>query len=710
MHLLIVESPNKIKKIKSFVGPDYEVEACQGHFRDLPTDEFGVAFRDGRVLPEYQVHKRDIAARLKDKAKRADSILLATDPDREGEAIAWHLTELLGRRQTYRRVTFHAITKDAVQQALAAPRPVDLNLVNAQQARRILDRAVGYIVSPLLWSHLGQNRLSAGRVQSVALRLVVERERAISGFVPRTYFTPVATFRANQPPLFNAKLAIFEGKPFKDGFGDEPAAARLVAQVKAAGGWSVSTVESREREVVPPAPFITSTVQQAASVKLGLNPAATMKLLQSLFEEGRITYHRTDSPALSPEGLTALRSWIGTNLPPEFLPKDPRQFAAKGANAQEAHEAIRPTHVEDGPDCVQGDAAGLYRLIWERAVASQMAAGRDRVVKVSLIPDGIAGVVFAATGKTPIFAGWRKLTERDSAEDPDAAEKDGDDEDRALPPLAQGDKPTCTEVLPGKSVTKPPGRYTEASLIKDLEAKGIGRPSTYAAIIDRILKVGYVGTTKRHLHATDLGMRVCDYLAKTYAAGFIEIAYTKEMEDRLDRVAAGTESWEKVVGAEAESIQRIASANGLATNYFAGESGKKLEAAPGVECPQCGKGMALRTGKNGPFYGCLGYPKCKGTRPGPGQSTGPDAPKLVDGLACPHCGKGMLQINWNKSSFLRCEVQTCPGRLNSDGTWGKDAHAPVNYRVRCPICQKATVHLHNALKCVDRECKGVVVF
>ncbi|MBI4677635.1 MAG: type I DNA topoisomerase [Elusimicrobia bacterium] len=589
MKLVVVESPTKVRKIKDFLGPEYRVAASFGHVRDLPVKgDLAVAFADGKVTPTYETISRSARAvsELSALAAKASEVLLATDPDREGEAIAWHVSQLLGER-TYRRVVFHAVTKAEVSKAMAQPRPLDLRLVNAQQARRVLDRVVGWVVSPTL-RRVGKEARSAGRVQSVALRLVAEREREISKFNVVDYFVLCAKLeRPGSPPPFNAKLAAWKGRPLAQRLTD-PAIAQKTVEWCKRQAWRVLSADRRESTRNAPPPFNTATVQQAASVRLGFNPDVTMKLLQGLFENGHITYHRTDSTALAPEALDAARKAIAGDFPSEYLPKDPVIHATKAANAQEAHEAIRPTHPEKGPDFLgSGDEGKLYKLVWQRFIACQMAAGRDQITTIDAacapggwIPKGkepVAMGVFQAKGKVTVFDGWRRLTGEDATEEAKAKDKDAkrpgegepeEDEDSGteLPMLRPGDDLALLDLSAQKRATKPPPRYTQASLIKKLERDGIGRPSTYAAIMRTVLERGYVEEKKRKLHATPLGQSVTDFLVRFFTGNFIDIDYTARLEGELDRISRGEADWEKVVTEASFAVLRLAQRAGLGSN------------------------------------------------------------------------------------------------------------------------------------------------
>lgn len=581
MKLVIVESPNKVRKIKDFLGSEYRVAASFGHMRDLPpTGGLSVEFIDGKIKPVYATIERSQrhVKELEDLAKKADEVILATDPDREGEAIAWHVSQLLGERK-YSRVVFHAVTKAEVQKAMAKPRALDQHLVDAQQARRVLDRVVGWVVSPTL-RQVSKDARSAGRVQSVALRLVADREKEVAKHKTVDYFVLSAKLeKGGTPPSFSAKLVTWKDHPLGQRLRD-PALAEKTLEWAKTVPWRVQSCDRRDSVRNPPPPFTTATVQQAASVRLGFNPDATMKHLQALFEDGKITYHRTDSTALSPEGLAEARAVIKKDFPSEYLPKSPIIHATKAANAQEAHEAIRPTHAEKGADAGGGgDVGKLYRLIWQRFVACQMAPGKDQIttIDVACAPDAwktekgdmVPMGIFQAKGKVLLFDGWRRLSGEDATEETkkkgkkDADEPEDDESDGELPMLNPGDALNLLGLDALKRSTKPPPRFTQASLIKKLEAEGIGRPSTYAAIMRVILERGYVKEEKRKLHATPLGLSATDFLVRHYTGNFIDMDYTRRLEDDLDRISRGEASWEKVVTEASFAVIKLARGAGL---------------------------------------------------------------------------------------------------------------------------------------------------
>ncbi len=588
MKLVIVESPNKVRKIKDFLGSGYRVAASFGHVRDLPpTGGLSVAFKDGHILPTYAMLERSArcVAELTELAKGASEVLLATDPDREGEAIAWHVSKLLGERR-YKRVVFHAVTKAEVEKAVAKPRDLDLRLVDSQQARRVLDRVVGWFVSPTL-RRLGKEARSAGRVQSVALRLVAEREVEIGKHSVVDYLILEAKLtKPGVPPPFTARLVTWKGHPLGQRLKDAALADKTVEWARKQH-WKVLSCDRRENVRNAPPPFTTATVQQAASVRLGLNPDAAMKLLQSLFEDGKITYHRTDSTGLAPEAVELARKVIAKSFPPEYLPSKPIVHATKAANAQEAHEAIRPTHPESGPDALgTGELGKLYKLVWQRFIACQMAPGRDQMTTLDAavapegwkMPDGslVPMGVFQAKGKVLLFDGWRKLTGEDATEESKKKKKGEDDEDSdaELPMLEPGDALEVLDLAARKRATKPPPRYTQASLIKRLEHDGIGRPSTYANIMRTIIERGYVKEEKRKLFATPLGLKVTEFLVRNYKGSFIELDYTARLEDDLDRIARGEADWEKVVTEATFAVLALARKAGLWYDPLAPEKPK----------------------------------------------------------------------------------------------------------------------------------------
>lgn len=627
MELVIVESPAKAKTIEGYLGPGYRVLASYGHVRDLVE-------KDGSVDPDHDFAMRwevadevaDRVAAIVKEAKKADRVLLATDPDREGEAISWHLAELLAARKAVpaggmARVTFNAITKDAVGRAMAAPRHIDQDLVDAYLARRALDYLVGFTLSPVLWRKLPGAR-SAGRVQSVALRLVCEREAEIEAFVPREYWTVDGRFEG-----FSARLVSLDGaKLGKFDLGDEAAAE--AARTRVAGArFLVSAVEQKPATRSPAPPFTTSTLQQEAARKLGLSAADTMRVAQRLYEAGHITYMRTDGVAMAPEAIAAARAVIARDHPPAFLPEHPRTYSAKAKNAQEAHEAIRPTDFAAGPAGrgLAGNEARLYRLIWTRAVASQMASARLERTTIDLASED-GSVALRATGSVITFPGFLALYAEGRDE---ADEEDG----QRLPALAAGDRPALVEAVKAQHSTEPPPRYSEASLVKKLEELGIGRPSTYASILEVLKDRAYVRLEKKRFHAEDKGRLVTAFLERFFPR-YVSYDFTASLEGRLDDISAGEAAYRDVLRDFWQDFHPL-------TQQVLDQTRRDIEAAldqqlapmlfpergDGTDpraCPACADGrLSLRIGRYGPFISCSNYPACTFRR---GFGTGDNGP------------------------------------------------------------------------------------
>lgn len=557
--LLIVESPGKIKKIRSFLPREWVVKASVGHVRDLPAKSLGIVFDSGKVALDYEVvsGKKKTVSDLKKAASEALEIYLAMDMDREGEAIAWHVGMLLGQKNwpKIKRVAFTEITKKAVLQALSLPRRVDSHLVSAQQARRAVDRLVGFKVSPLLWRQKGLGN-SAGRVQSVAVRLVVEREREIRHFKPQEFWRIQAKLspQGHQEPFW-AELVehgkkkcvskIDEKKKEHQKILSTEQQAKELIQEFSSHPFVVLDQGHKKEQRRPYPPFITSTLQQAASTKLKWPAKKAMQVAQKLYEKGLITYMRTDAPAISQEALGAVRNWIQEQFPGEYLPKKAHQYSSKVQNAQEAHECIRPTDVRKDPSQIKEDPdlQQLYTLIWKQFVACQMAPAQFQVVSVEL---ACGEGVFRAKGRRMLFDGWMKLM---------GVEKEkGEKAPELLPPLSKGEQLQCHELKPSQHHTQPPKRYTEATLIKELEKLGIGRPSTYAAILENIRRRGYITETKRMLAADHVGEGLVDFLQKKFKDSFMDYAFTAQMEEALDRIARGELSWHTFVSRFSQHI------------------------------------------------------------------------------------------------------------------------------------------------------------
>jgi DNA topoisomerase I len=694
--LVIVESPAKAKTIERYLGPGYRVLASYGHVRDLPEnpgkDSFGVDVEHD-FEPQYEVvadRRRQLGAI--DKAARvADTVYLATDLDREGEAIAWHVAEAIDLpADKARRVTFSEITEPAIREAFAHPRAIDLHLVDAQQARRVVDRLVGYTLSPLLWRKV-RSGLSAGRVQSVAVRLVVDREREIRAFVAREYWTLEAQLRAAGGAVFPADLVRIDGA--KPDVGDEATARRHVEAIRA-GRPVVRSVGVRRSSRSPAPPFTTSTLQQEASRKLGFSPKRTMSVAQRLYEGvetgegqvGLITYMRTDSVALSGQAMGEAREVIRGRFGDAYAMPRGRVYKTKTRNAQEAHEAIRPTSFAREPDAMAGhlgrDEARLYRLIWQRALASQMAA---KDLETTTIDLSTGPYELRATATRTVFDGFARVyTEgRD-----DAAE---DEQERTLPALAEGDPTTVVDVVPTQHFTEPPPRYTEATLIKALEENGIGRPSTYAATISTIVDRGYVRVKERRLHPEPVGEVVTDLLVDNFG-DFVDVGFTARMEEELDEVARGKRRWVPVVREFYTPFRSLVDSKR-----------RELKRADYTTRPTdevCSEGhpMVIRLGRFGEFLACSLYPEHKETRPLPGseEAMAAEAAEAGAGTAlpgvgqpCPVCGAtegGTLVAKRGRfGAFSGCSRYPECKYIHKDGPPPPE---PLPFEVTCPTCRE----------------------
>jgi DNA topoisomerase-1 len=583
--LLIVESPAKAKTIGKYLGSEYQVVASVGHVRDLPKSNKKAINIEGGFVPHYEVSagKDKVLPDIQKLAKKADEILLATDPDREGEAIAWHIAEAVDfGKKPVRRVVFHEITKDAILEALKQPRDIDENLRRAQEARRVLDRLVGYDLSGVIWKKVRYG-LSAGRVQSPALRIIMEREREIRAFIPETYWVLTAETKTEaRTPL---TLACSE----------EPRDKKEVDRILKTGKaepWEVVSVDETEAKRSPRAPFTTSTLQQAASTRLGFSPSRTMSVAQRLYEAGLITYMRTDSTTLSKQALGQIASYIEANHGKDMLAF--RTFATKSKNAQEAHEAVRPTTITKKKGGATPEQEALYRLIWARTVASQMADARILRTKIiantatKSIPD------FSANGTRLVSPGWISV-------DPDAR-----GEDVELPKVTAGEKLDLVSLDSLEKQTEPPGRYSEAGLVKELEKRGIGRPSTYASIIKTLEDREYVIKENKALKPTDTGDVVSSFLEQNFGP-YISDTFTAEMEDKLDGIAEGVMKYEKTLSdfytpflKEVKIKDKLDKATTLG------------EADPKFKCPKCGSSMTIKLGRAGKFLSCSRYPDCDG--------------------------------------------------------------------------------------------------
>ncbi len=653
--LVIVESPAKAKTIQKYLGDDFEVLASYGHVRDLRPKE-------GAVDPEHDFamryeaierNERHVEAIIK-ALRKADKLWLATDPDREGEAISWHLVELLRERQQLgkkpaQRVVFHEITKKAVQEAIANPREIAMDLVNAQQARRALDYLVGFNLSPLLWRKVRPG-LSAGRVQSAALRLICEREDEIEAFVSQEYWTIAARLQ-HQDSDFSGRLTHWQQKKLEQFDITREEQAESMRQEMEADilrqPLQVREVERKNRQRQPAAPFTTSTLQQEASRKLGFNASRTMRVAQQLYEGinigsetvGLISYMRTDAVNLSEEAITEIRGFIGSQYGDEFVPESPRRYKTKTKNAQEAHEAVRPTDITRTPDKLQNildkDLWRLYDLIWKRSVACQMAAARLDMVAVDM--DAGTHWTLRANGSTVTFPGFMAVYQEGKDE------SDEDDNHRLLPPLQKGDQPQVHGIDPEQHFTEPPPRYSDATLVKTLEAHGIGRPSTYASIIQTLQNREYVETEQRRFRPTDLGRVVGRFLANHFER-YVDYNFTAGMEDELDAISRGEKQWQPVLNEFWGPFRALLDEKANVSRAEA--TSEALDEA----CPQCGKPLFLKLGRHGRFVACSGYPDCNYTRPVDGPR---EAPEPV-GRDCPDCGKPLVYKTGRYGRFISC--------------------------------------------------------
>ena len=674
--LVIVESPAKAKTIGKYLGPGYQVKACMGHLRDLPKSTLGVDI-ENNFEPKYCPikGKEDIISDLKKSAKASDTVFLATDPDREGEAISWHLKELLGLAdEKARRVTFNEITKRVVSESIARPREIDQSLVDAQQARRILDRIVGYQLSPLLWKKI-RSGLSAGRVQSVATRMVCDREHEIAAFQPQEYWsldarlTPDGTERS-------AFLAHYHGE---NGKKKELNSIEEVEAVTAAlkdAAFTVKTVKRQEKQRSPAAPFTTSTLQQESSRKLNMTPRRTMAIAQQLYEGveisgegavGLITYMRTDSLRLSDEALSSVRSFIQGRYGGAYCPQAPRVYKTK-AGAQDAHEAIRPSNVELTPEQVKKDLTGdqyrLYWLIWNRFVACQMSNAVYDAVSVEIQADVHT---FRASSSSLKFSGYTAVYEE--GKDEEKEEKEG-----KLPPLTEGQSLQSLDFQPGQHFTQPPPRYTDASLIRALEENGIGRPSTYAPTVSTILDREYVIKDGKYLHTTPLG-EVVNGLMEDKFSDIVDTGFTANMEKELDNVESGSKQWKELLQDfygpfRAELDQAEKDLEGIRLKVPDEESDEV--------CDECGRKMVIKSGRFGRFLACPGYPECTFTKP------------LVVAMPgrCPKCGGRLMKRTGNSKktgkqyTYYCCEKMTSKDESNRCDfmTWD------VPVADDCPAC------------------------
>jgi DNA topoisomerase-1 len=683
-NLVIVESPGKIQTISKYLGPDYTVMASMGHVRDLPKTKMGIDTKHN-FEPKYIIpkEKQKVISGLKAKIKKDTAVYIATDEDREGEAIGWHLVEALELedRKDLKRIVFHEITKPAIQEAIENPRTIDKHLVDAQQARRILDRLVGYELSPLLWKKIKYG-LSAGRVQSVAVRLVVEREREIEAFKPEEYWSIDAELATEKKKeTFIAKLAKYKGEALKIG---NEAEAKTVLDALDSAKYTVTSVEKKEANRYPAPPFTTSTLQQEAARKLGFSVKKTMMVAQKLYEgielstghEGLITYMRTDSVNLSQIALKQAQEVIAKEFGKQYGLSEPRYYKGK-KGAQEAHEAIRPSDLSRSPDAIKKylskDELKLYELIWKRTLACQMAPAVLDQVGVDIQANDYT---FRATGQTIRFAGFIQvyMEGRD--------EEEPQDEEGILPELTEGEHPHFHKLLPEQHFTKPPARYTEASLVKKLEAEGIGRPSTYAPTISTVLARGYLEKDAKQLRPAEIGTLVNDFLVEHFPK-VLDYQFTAHMEDMLDRVEEGEEKWQEEIRDFYEPFHKLVD-----------EKMEKVKKEDVITektdeiCDLCGKAMVIKFGRYGKFLSCTNFPECKNAKPLDAETGKVDEAKEAElaelqkklgGKKCPKCGKPMEVKTGRFGEYLACtDYPKCKTSETILKTIG----------VKCPQCKE----------------------
>ncbi|MBE9515394.1 MAG: type I DNA topoisomerase [Proteobacteria bacterium] len=686
-NLIVVESPAKAKTMVKYLGKEFSALASYGHVRDLIPKQ-GAVDTDHDFAMKYDLiekNSKHVDAIIK-AMKKADTLYLATDPDREGEAIAWHLYEILKERgllkkKTVHRVEFHEITKKAIKSAIEHPRELSLDMVDAQQARRALDYLVGFNLSPLLWKKVRRG-LSAGRVQSPALRMIVERELEIEAFVPREYWTIETDLAAEKKP-FVAKMSRYKGDKLDQfDIGDETKATEVETTVlaEAKGKLDVVNVEKKKRKRNPSPPFITSTLQQEAARKLSFSAKRTMMVAQQLYEGfeidgetvGLITYMRTDSVNLAGEAIDEIRQLIEQRYGKDNLPDKPQTYKSKSKNAQEAHEAIRPTSAMRAPEeikkLLKPEQYKLYNLIWMRTVSCQMIHATLDTMAIEM--QSGEGNVFRATGSTVVDPGFMAVYQEGQDD------SKGDDSEQALlPPLKAGDKVDLKELRKEQHFTEPPPRYSEASLVKSLEAHGIGRPSTYASIISTLVNREYVELEKRRFSPTDVGRVVNKFLSEHFTK-YVDYDFTAKLEDDLDAVSRGEQKWKPLMRSFWDE--------------FKGQVDSKQDVdRPGVEmldekCPKCGKQVAKRLGRNGYFIGCTGYPECDYTRNVDDDPNAPNEPEVVEGRKCPKCDSDLVIKRGRYGKFIGCGSYP-------DCKHMEPLEPPEDMGVECPECHKANM-------------------
>ena len=696
--LVIVESPAKARTINKYLGKNYVVKASLGHVQDLPKKELAVDV-DNDFEPTYAVieGKKKLIDELRKLAKKSEAVYLAADPDREGEAICYHLAEVLqGKRsQTLKiyRVLFNEITKKGIQKAFESPGVVDINRVDAQQARRVLDRLVGYKISPLLWDKVRRG-LSAGRVQSVALRLVVDREKEIKAFEKREYWTLDAALKASKPPQFKARLARRNNEVFE--IADEAASNSVVGTLDGAS-YTVEAVTTKEKKRNPVAPFITSTLQQEVARKIRFSVKRTMVLAQRLYEgielgdegaTGLITYMRTDSPRVSDDAVAECRAFVTEHYGAEYLPEKPNVYKGR-KKAQDAHEAIRPTSVALTPEFLKKhlseDELKVYSIIWKRFVASQMRPALFDQTSIEVTAKGKDDNLYTlrSTGSVPKFDGFRKVYE-------EGKDQKGEEEDELktkLPLVSQGETLDLVKLDPEQHFTEPPPRYSEATLVKELEARGVGRPSTYAAILSTIVDREYANKVGGRFIPSELGMVVTQLLLESFADIF-DVAYTAKMEEELDEIEEGKRNWRQLMSSFYEKFSKdLENAEKTMTDM------KRLERPTELTCDKCSKPMVIRWGRHGSFIACSGYPECTNTRELQVDLPDVDSADLAeiegDTEYCPNCGRPMALKRGRFGTFHAC---TGYPDCKTTRAVGKEAKKPdVPLEEKCPKCDNHLV-------------------
>ncbi len=687
MKLVIVESPTKAKTLQKFLGADYKILSSYGHVRDLPKTAFGVEI-ENNFAPKYVVTQKGKSTikELKSQAQKADEVLISTDPDREGEAIAWHLVEALKLdKKAYQRIEFHEITESAILEALKNPRAINFDLVNAQQARRILDRIVGYKLSPFLWKKIAKG-LSAGRVQSVAVRLIAEREREIQAFTPEEYWEISASLKntKNSPRKeFAAHLAKVNGKALdKLEIKDENQAIAIEENLKNAA-YQVAGIEKKEVRKNPLPPFTTSTIQQTAWQRFKMTAKAAMMTAQQLYEMGLITYHRTDSLNLSVQSLAAAKNFITKTYGGQYHPGHFNTYKTKAKGAQEAHEAIRPAYADQTPEMALADKnlsrpqAKLYELVWQRFIASQMAPAifDSLAVDISAGGNDKTNYNFRANGQTLKFDGYLKVYPAKF-------------EELDLPKMEEGEPLDFIKLDTNQRFTKPPARYNEATLIKTLEAYGIGRPSTYAPIISTIQARNYIEKDeKKSLKPTEIGLMVNDLLV-THFPRIVDIGFTAKMEEEFDEIAEGKIEWTKVLRDFYDPF-----AKNLEEKYQEVEKKNKTPEVTDKLCPKCGANLVIKMGRFGKFLACPKFPECKHAEP-----LAPEKPAFAVAIPCPKCGAGRIVEKRTKKRkiFYGCSAYpACNFAL-----WDKPTGE------KCEKCGALMIATKRKLvKCSNKECK-----